>query len=127
MRPIRLKVRRSDQVIERTLVLAKFPVDGEIIATNRPTPWRGLRVDYMTQRNFRAVGMEFEDVTVGGGRRHRGRGGSPAASAGLKKGQLIRRVGDAARADPRAFAEAVANQDGPVTLETDRGSVTVGQ
>ena len=35
-------------MIERTVVLAKFRVDGEVIATNRPRPWRGLRVDYTT-------------------------------------------------------------------------------
>ncbi len=32
--------------LERTVVLAKLAVDGEVIATNRPKPWRGLRVEY---------------------------------------------------------------------------------
>ena len=39
---IRLKILRFDDVIERTLVLSKYPVDGEVIFTNRPQSWRGL-------------------------------------------------------------------------------------
>ena len=46
--PIGLKIRRGGKLIERTLVLAKYPIPGEVIATNRPKPWRGLRVDYAT-------------------------------------------------------------------------------
>ena len=48
---VRLKIRRGDETIDRTIVLAKFPVDGEVIATNRPKPWRGLRVDYTSTLN----------------------------------------------------------------------------
>jgi serine protease Do len=124
---IRLKVRRFDELIERTLVLAKFPVDGEIIATNRPRPWRGLRVDYMTPQNYRAVGLPFEDIKSAGVVITEVEEGSPAASAGLKKGQLVRRVGERPVLTPRAFAEAVALQDGPVTFDTDRGSATIGK
>ncbi len=48
---VRLKIRRGDETIERTIVLAKLSVDGEVIATNRPKPWRGLRVDYIRPRS----------------------------------------------------------------------------
>jgi serine protease Do len=123
---IRLKIRRSNELIERTLVLAKFPVDGEIIATNRPNPWRGLRVDYMTLQNYGAIGRPFEDVPSAGVVITEVEEGSPAESAGLKKGQLIRRVGQRPVLNPKAFAEAVAKQDGPVTFDTDHGVVTVG-
>jgi serine protease Do len=102
-------------------------VDGEIIATNRPNPWRGLRVDYMTRQNFPAVAMPFENVPPAGVVVTEVEDGSPAASAGLKKGQVIRRVGERPVLTPGAFAEAVAEQDGPVTLDTDRGAVTVGK
>ncbi len=128
---IRLKVRRSvgrtDQTLERTLVLAKFPVQGEIIATNRPNPWRGLRIDYLTPETYRAVNPAFEDNTSAGVVITEVDEGSPADVAGLKKGQLIRRVGDRPVTTPRAFAEAVAKQDGPVIVDTDRGSVTIGK
>ena len=39
---VRLKIRRGDETLERTIVLAKLSVEGEVIATNRPKPWRGL-------------------------------------------------------------------------------------
>ena len=124
---IRLKVRRSGELIERTLVLAKFPVDGEIIATNRPSPWRGLRVDYMTPQNYRVLGRPFEDVPLPGVVITDVEDGSPAASAGLKKGQMIRRVGERPVLNPKAFAEAVAQQDGPIKFDTDHGVVTVAK
>jgi S1-C subfamily serine protease len=122
---VRLKIRRFDEVIERTVVLAKFPVEGEIITTNRPRAWRGLRVDYTTALNYRPSGLQFLEMPLPGVVVTDIEEGSPAASAGLKKGQLIRRVESRAVPTPRAFAEAVAELEGPVTLETDLGPVTV--
>lgn len=124
---IRLKIRRFDDVIERTLVLSKYPVDGEVIFTNRPPSWRGLRVDYLTPINYRALGMPFDEPPSGGVVVTEVEEGSPAASAGLKKGQLVRRAAGRLVVNPRAFAEAVAKEEGPVALETDLGSVTVGK
>jgi S1-C subfamily serine protease len=123
---VQLKVRRGDDLIERTVVLAKFPVEGEIIATNRPPAWRGLRVDYMTALNYRTFGFQFDRPVVGVVVTEV-EDGSPAASAGLKKGQSIQRAGDRPVLTPRAFAQAVAGLDGPVILETDLGPVTVGK
>jgi S1-C subfamily serine protease len=123
---VRLKIRRADEVIERTVVLAKFPVEGEVIATNRPRAWRGLRVDYMTPLNYRVFGPQFLETPAPGVVVREVEEGSAAASAGLKKGQLIRRVGDRPVRTPREFAQAVADLDGPATLETDLGPVTVG-
>ena len=40
---VRLKIRRGAKEFTRTVNLAKYPVDGDMIATNRPPPWRGLR------------------------------------------------------------------------------------
>lgn len=124
--PVRLKIRRGDTVSEVTLVLAKFPVDGEVIATNRSQAWRGLRVDYTTAVRAPAFGPQFLEMPAAGVVVTDVEDGSPAASAGLKKGQLIRRVGERPVPTPRAFAEAVADLDGPVTLETDLGMMTVG-
>ena len=122
---VRLKIRRGDETIERTIVLAKLPVEGEVIATNRPKPWRGLRVEYTstlyigpsapTSASPRLVGVVVAEVEEG----------SPAADAGLKRGQLIRKAGGKDVRSPREFAEAVAAPEGPVTLETDLGPVTV--
>jgi serine protease Do len=122
---VRLKIRRADEIIERTIVLAKFPVDGEVIATNRPKPWRGLRVDYTSVLRYPTFGRHFLDAPNPGVVVTEVEEGSPAAIAGIKKGQLIRRVGDRDVATPRAFAEAVVSISGAVTLETDLGPVTV--
>jgi len=120
-----LKVRRGDETLERTIVLAKFPIEGEIIATNRPVAWRGLRVEYTTTIALRRFGPDFLDPTTPGVVVADVEGGSPAAEAGLKKGQLIRKAGGKAVRSPSGFAQAVSTLSGPVTLETDLGSVTV--
>src|SRR6202044_3021359 len=41
-----LKLMRRNVPMERTVELAKRRVIGQVIATNRPEPWRGVRVDY---------------------------------------------------------------------------------
>jgi S1-C subfamily serine protease len=122
---IRLKIRRADETIERTITLAKYPVEGEVIATNRPKPWRGLRVDYTTTINLRTFGPNFFDAPVTGVVVTEVEEGSPAKAAGLKKGQLVKKVGDKSVRSPNSFAQAVAGLDGPVVLETDLGPVTV--
>ncbi len=45
---VTLKIERKTQpgVIDRTVRLAKLKIRTPVIATNRPNPWRGLRVDY---------------------------------------------------------------------------------
>jgi serine protease Do len=122
---VRLKVRRGDETLVRTIVLAKFPVEGEIIATNRPDAWRGLRVEYTTAVAFRAFGPNFLDPNVAGVVVADVEEQSPAALAGLKKGQLIRKVGESIVRSPSGFAHAVSELSGPVTLETDLGPVIV--
>src|SRR5262249_30703580 len=122
---VALKIRRADQVIECSLILAKFPVDGEVIATNRPKPWRGVRVDYSSALNYRTFGPDLLDAATAGVVVAEVEEGSPAAKAGIKKGQLIRRVGDQNVRTPCAFAEAVDHLSGPVTLDTDLGPMTV--
>ena len=123
---VKLKIRRVDDIIERTIVLAKYPVEGEVIATNRPRPWRGLRVDYTSALRLSALAFPDMDLTAAGVVVTDVDEGSPAASAGLKKGVIILRAGERPLHSPRAFAEAVAGQDGPVVLDTDIGVLTVG-
>jgi serine protease Do len=122
---IRLRIRRGDETIDRTIVLAKFPVEGEIIVTNRPKPWRGLRVDYTSALPQVTFGPNLIDPTLMGVVAADVEEGSPAAAAGIKKGQLIRKVGNESVRSPRDFNEAVASLEGPVTLQTDLGPVTV--
>jgi serine protease Do len=129
---VRLKIRRSDEIIERTIVLAKFHVDGEVIATNRPRPWRGLRVDYTTTISMRGNRALDIDSIPAGVVVTEVEDGSPAAAAGLKKDMLIFRVGDRPIQNPRDFAAAVADREDPVALavslgtDADIGAVTVG-
>jgi serine protease Do len=122
---VRLKIRRGAETINRSIVLAKVAVDGEIIATNRPKPWRGLRVDYTSALNSLTLGPKFLDSALAGVVVAEVEDGSPAAAAGLKKGQLIRKVGDHSVRSPRDFAQAIATLDGPVMLHTDLGIVTI--
>ncbi len=123
---VTLKIKRGDEVIQRTLVLAKYPIEGEVIATNRPNPWRGLRIDYTTAIPHRTFGRELLDSPTAGVVVVEVEEGSPAAMAGLKKGTVILRVGDTPLRSPREFHAAVAGQKGPVVLEiTGRGKITV--
>ena len=122
---VRLKIRRGDETIESIDRPGQVAVDGEIIATNRPKPWRGLRVDYTSTLNFLTLGPNFLDAALAGVVVAEVEEGSPAAAAGIKKGQLIRKVGDRSIRSPRDFAKAIATLDGPVTLQTDLGLVTI--
>lgn len=125
-RPVSLKVRRGDRVVEKSVFLSKYPVAGEIIASNRPAPWRGLRVDFTSI----LAGNTFSDAIL----QAMARGcvsvvevqpESPAATAGLRPHQVITRVGGKPVRSPIDFARAVEGATGPVELETDRGVVTV--
>ena len=131
---VTIKVRRVDpftrrsQELDKTLILAKFPVDGEVIATNRPPPWRGLRIDHMstTMGNVQPLVNDPDAAML------RGfvvitevLGDSAADRAGLKKGQLIASVDGVAVRTPGEFGRAVAGKKGPVKLATDLGPVSV--
>ena len=87
--------RRDDRSHDRP---GQVPVEGEIIVTNRPKPWRGLRVDYTSTVNSRTFGPDLLDSALPGVVVTEVEEGSPAAAAGIKKGQLIRKVGTTSRA-----------------------------
>ena len=101
--------------IERTVELAKFRVDGEVIATNRPPPWRGLRVDYTSTlpddhvrpRHARGDGPRRRG-------RHRGRARlAPPTRPASSAARSSRRVDGQPVRNPRDFAQAVAGLNGP--------------
>ena len=89
---VRLKIRRGDKEMLKPVVLAKYPVDGEMIATNRPPAWRGLRVDHLSTVTARMSGPAFPESPPGGVVVTEVLEDSPAAQAGLKKFQVIRQV-----------------------------------
>ncbi len=122
---IRLTVVREGREIEKTIVLAKFPVDGEIIATAQPAAWRGLRVDYLSTLNAHQAGVNILEAVPAGVVVREVEPESPADKAGLKKWQVIRQVGQQPVVNPTQFAEVVAEVNGPVTMMTDQGPVVV--
>jgi len=123
---VRLKVLRDGRELEKTLVLAKFPVDGEIIATVRPPAWRGVRVDHRSLLIAAQLGGDEPGPVAQGVAVREVEPGSPADKAGLKPWLTIRSVGDRPVNDPADFARAVAELKGPVRLMTDLGPITVG-
>jgi serine protease Do len=97
--------------------LAKYPVRGPKIVSERPPAWRGLRVDYTTvlvdALGRPLGGMAFVDDAVAV---TEVLDGSPAWQAGLRRGMLISQVDRTAVRSPKAFAAAVAVKIGPVQL-----------
>jgi len=122
---IRLTILRDNRKIEKDLVLAKFPVEGEIIATAQPPAWRGIRVDYLSTLNANQAGVNILELVDSGVVVREVEPDSPAEKAGLMKGRVIRKVGDQAITSPSRFVEAVSKIDGPVTLMTDVGPIVV--
>ncbi len=118
--PIRLKIVREGKPLEKTVVLSKFPLVGEVIATNRPAPWRGLRVDYLSMMpNANFGNILLDAMSRGGVGIVEVIPGSPADAAGLRQGQIILSVGDRPVKTPAEFAGAVADLKGPVDLATE--------
>lgn len=123
---VKLKILRKNQPVERAVRLAKRKPMASVIATNRPTPWRGLRVDFTSTIGGTTVGpdvldaMSREGVLV-----TEVVSGSEADRSGIRTGQIINRVNDTPVRAPREFVEAVSGAKGPVRLDTDSGSVTV--
>ncbi|AMV38338.1 trypsin-like peptidase domain-containing protein [Planctomyces sp. SH-PL62] len=122
---IRLKILREGRELEKTLVLAKFPVEGEIIATVRPPAWRGIRVDHRSLLIAPQVGFNPVDAAPQGVVVREVEPGSPADKAGLKPWQTIREIGGRPVTDPAEFAKVVADVKGPARLMTDLGPITV--
>jgi serine protease Do len=119
-RPIKVKARRDDQVIEKTVVLSKLRVSGEVIATNRPAPWRGLRVDFISNDPRVVWGNNvLKAMAQGGVVITEIQPGSSADEAGLKVGQYITKVDGTPVKTPAAFVEAVEKLTGSVRITTE--------
>jgi len=99
------------------VTLAKYPVGGQKIITNRPAAWRGMQVDYPTglvdPDGKPYGGMVFYDdgVIVADVQRS-----SATWEAGLRRGMRISHVGRTAVRTPKQFRDAVAGKSGDVQL-----------
>lgn len=115
--PVKLRILRQGKEMEKTVVLSKLPMTGEVIVTNRPEPWRGLRVDYVSTLPNAPFNLGVLDAMARGGVRIADvQPGTGADEVGLKSGQVIVAVEGKAVRTPSEFAKAVASLKGPVTL-----------
>ncbi len=117
--PARIRtVRVQAETLEKVVVLSKFPVLGEVIATNRPTAWRGLRVDFLSALPETFQREVLDAMALGGVGVVGVRPNSPADAAGLKVGLIVKAVNGKEVRTPSDFAEAVAQTSGSVKIDT---------
>jgi serine protease Do len=118
--PIKLRIIREGLTLEKSVVLSKLRVFGEVIATNRPSNWRGLRVDFVSTdprtTNSQAL---LKAMAVGGVVVSEVQPGSAAEDSGIKVGQIIIKVDGESVKNPTEFAKAVENLKGSVRLTTE--------
>jgi S1-C subfamily serine protease len=120
---LHLDVVRGTRKAEVRMKLGKYPIVGEIIATNRRPTWNGIRFDYLSVLTLGRPDIDFP--RFGGGESVRPRTGvavidvatgSPADLQGVSKQSVITAVNGKAVDDPDDFEKAVANVNGPVRL-----------
>ena len=88
---------------------------GEVIATNRPAPWRGLRVDYTSTLPNATFGAEILEApwrAAAWSSPRSSRARRPTAPASRRARSSARSTGKRVRS-PRDFAKAVAEPQGP--------------
>ena len=118
--PIKLLLRREGKEIEKSVVLSKLPIVGEVIATVRPENWRGLRVDFVSTNAGNNQGNDLlEAMARGGVVITEVQPGSPADDAELKPRQIIVAIEDQPVRSPADFAKAVKDRRGPVVVTTE--------
>jgi serine protease Do len=129
--PVEIVVRRQGKMMKKQVRLARFPVMGEVIATNKPEPWRGVEVDFSYLANFglrRELPApvfirptdELEGVIV-----TEVAPDSPAFGK-LAVGAMIVSVEGKAVRSPAEFRTVVQNLKGTVRLVTIDGPVEIG-
>jgi serine protease Do len=118
--PIKVRVRRDEQEIEKTVVLSKLRIVGEVIATNRPALWRGVRVDFVSADPKVVYGPAvLKAMAQGGVVITEVQPGSAADEAGLKVGQYIVNVDGQSVKTPADFIKTVEILTGSVSLTTE--------
>jgi S1-C subfamily serine protease len=115
---VRLGIIHEGASQTKEVVLTKSNVRGRKIITNRPDPWRGMRIDYASAFLDAQRPMQFatpnDAVIVSDVEAN-----SPAAAAGVKSGMLITQVDGRAVRTPRDFLSAVAEKSGAVQLKLE--------
>ncbi len=118
--PISVRVIRDGIVIEKTVMLSKLRMSGEVIATNRPTAWRGIRVDFVSTIPGVNYGPEIlRAMAQGGVLVSEVQPGSAADDAGIKAGQIIVKIEGRPIKTPADFASAVEGIRGTVSITTE--------
>ncbi|HBO44965.1 MAG TPA: hypothetical protein DD670_13755 [Planctomycetaceae bacterium] len=126
----RITVARRGRQRDLNVRLGKYPVQGLMIVTDRPKPWRGLHVDYPTAavdpdyRSSREP-LYFEDAVL----ITEVEQDSPAWRAGIRPGMSISHVVGRAVRTPEQFRTLVAGRRGEVELrltEADSPERVVG-
>lgn len=128
--PVEITVRRQKMVMKKLVRLARFPVVGEVIATNKPEAWRGIDVDFsyvarflprneaqgpiFIRDNDDAEGVLVTEVAAD----------SPAFGK-LQVGSLITSVNGNPVRSPAEFRSAVVNLKGKVQIQTPNGPIEI--
>jgi len=128
---LKFTVVRPKGEVELTVRLGKYPVSGDIIATNGRPPFSGIRVDYLSlladefsnspfdsSSNMPQGGVLVKDVDSG----------SSAEAEGIVKNSVISAVNGVNLETPDDFTRLVRNAKGPVKLTvetaTSKGGLT---
>lgn len=131
--PVKIVVRRQGKILEKELRLARFPVSGEVIATNKPPAWRGMSVDFSYVPDFGPRRDEARvQIFTGPAKDIEGiivtdvEPDSPAAGK-IQPGTLIVSVDGKAVRTPAEFREIVKDLKGTVRLVTMDGPVEISE
>jgi len=114
----RLQLLRGRDMLNLSVTLAKYPVQGTKIVTTPAPDWRGLRIDYTTAVSELPAwpaggrGLPLDNVVAVTEVDE----GTPAWQAGLRPGMLISHAGRVPTRPPREFRAAVAGNRGPVQV-----------
>lgn len=110
-------VRRGETTMRLKIPLAKYPVKGEVIATNRRPAWNGIRVDWLSTLAGPGTFFERGDRNVDGVVVREVTTGSKADSLGIREKQVISKVNGVTVTSPDEFEKAVATGKSPIRLE----------
>lgn len=114
-----VQVVRKKEKLDLVLPLAKYPVMGEIIATNKRPVWNGIRVDHLSViLGPRTSQSYFEEDLRNGGVviRYVDPNSRAYDEHGLREGQIITEVNGSPVRHPDEFEKQVTEAKGPVSL-----------
>lgn len=115
-------VRRKER-LNLKIPLAKFGVNGDVIATNKRPLWNGMRVDHLsTVTRELPFGIDpFESIEPGGVVVREVADLSPASEKGIREGQIIAKVNGEPIFSPDEFEQKVFEATAPVKIQFLRG------